>query len=101
MLIATDRVENLWVLCVVVILIREFAVAGLREYLGPQGIKLPVTDLAKWKTASQMLAVAFLILAPVVTFTQEIGLTLLLISAFLTMVTGWIYLKSGLKHILG
>ena len=101
MLIATDRVENVWVLCVVVILIREFIVAGLREYLGPQGIKLPVTHLAKWKTASQMLAIAFLILGPVVTFTHEIGLILLLIASVLTLITGWMYLKSGLKYIIG
>ena len=50
MLIATDRIEDLMVLPVIIILVREFVVAGLREFLGPKGVKLPVIVLSKWKT---------------------------------------------------
>ena len=38
------------------ILMREFAVSALREVLAPRGIKLPVTLLAKTKTALQLVA---------------------------------------------
>jgi len=40
-----------------VILFREFAVSALREGAAPKGVKIPVTFLAKWKTALQMVAV--------------------------------------------
>ncbi len=39
-----------------VILFREFSVSALREVLAPRGIKLPVTFLAKTKTALQLVA---------------------------------------------
>ena len=44
-----------------VILFREFSVSALREVLAPRGIKLPVTFLAKTKTALQLVALAALI----------------------------------------
>jgi CDP-diacylglycerol--glycerol-3-phosphate 3-phosphatidyltransferase len=40
------------------ILMREFAVSAMREVLAPRGIKLPVTLLAKTKTALQIVALA-------------------------------------------
>ena len=43
-----------------VILFREFAVSALREVLAPKGIKLPVTFLAKTKTALQLIALTAL-----------------------------------------
>jgi cardiolipin synthase len=43
------------------ILFREFAVSAMREVLAPKGIKLPVTFLAKTKTALQLVAIAALI----------------------------------------
>jgi CDP-diacylglycerol--glycerol-3-phosphate 3-phosphatidyltransferase len=42
------------------ILFREFAVSALREVLAPRGIKLPVTFLAKTKTALQLVALGAL-----------------------------------------
>lgn len=38
------------------ILFREFTVSALREVGAAKGVKLPVTQLAKWKTALQMVA---------------------------------------------
>jgi CDP-diacylglycerol--glycerol-3-phosphate 3-phosphatidyltransferase len=40
------------------ILFREFAVSALREGAAPKGVKIPVTMLAKWKTALQLVAIA-------------------------------------------
>jgi len=99
MLVATDRIEGSYVLAVVVILVREFIVSGIREYLGSDGIKVPVTKLAKWKTALQMLALGVLIIAPHIPLGFFLGLSLLIGAAILTAVTGWGYMKVGLEHI--
>ncbi|CUH52582.1 CDP-diacylglycerol--glycerol-3-phosphate 3-phosphatidyltransferase [Shimia marina] len=48
------------VLPATVILFREVFVSGLREFLGEVAGTLKVTKLAKWKTATQMVAIAFL-----------------------------------------
>jgi len=100
MLVATDRISSGWVLSVVVILAREFLVSGLREFLGPKGIVLPVTKLAKWKTAVQMIATGFLIIAPALgALAHYIGLLGLCAAAILTVMTGWAYMKTGWAHI--
>lgn len=103
MLIAVDRIQGIWVIAVIVILMREFIVAGLREFLGPKGIKLPVTKLAKWKTASQMAAIAVLIVAPwfIPPYGMILGLGFLLIAGGLTIMTGWHYLQSSFVHLKG
>lgn len=99
MLVSVERIGGLYVLAVVIIIMREFMVSGIREYLGPKNIKLPVTNLAKWKTTSQMIATACLIVAPYDAYADAAGKILLLIAAILTLITGWKYLQSGLKHI--
>lgn len=94
-----------------VILIREITVSGLREFLGGLQISVPVTKLAKWKTTLQMLALAGLIVAgalpmwtydvggTVINFPQTVGLIALWLAAALTCITGWDYLRVGLKHM--
>lgn len=99
LLVAFERITGLWILLVILIFAREFLVSGLREYLGPKNIQMPVSVLAKWKTTVQMLATGFLILGPYAPFTLEIGLILLFAATILTLVTGVQYLKVGLKHI--
>jgi cardiolipin synthase len=85
-----------------VILCREILVSGLREYLAGLHVGVPVSQLAKWKTLLQMLALGFLILGDAglpawpVTLIGEAGLW---IAACLTMVTGYDYLKAGLSHL--
>lgn len=88
-----------------IILFREITVSGLREFLAELDVKLHVTHLAKWKTGVQMIAVGALLLGPglpalwgVISVT-EIGLSLLWVSAFLTLVTGFDYLKAALQNI--
>ena len=48
------------VLPATVILFREVFVSGLREYLGDTAGTLKVTNLAKWKTTAQMVAISVL-----------------------------------------
>ena len=46
-----------------VILLREIMVSGLREFLGGIQVSVPVSQLAKWKTTLQLVALGALILA--------------------------------------
>jgi cardiolipin synthase len=102
MLTVTARLSSHAVLPALVILCREILVSGLREYLAGLRVGMPVSRLAKWKTAIQMVAIGVLIVGdagwhvlPIV----AIGETLLWLAALLTIVTGYDYLRAGLAHI--
>jgi CDP-diacylglycerol--glycerol-3-phosphate 3-phosphatidyltransferase/cardiolipin synthase len=85
-----------------VILLREIAVSGLREFLAGLRVSLPVSHLAKWKTTFQLVALGALILAGAVPqwpWIHLIGLASLWSAAALTLVTGWDYLRVGLRHM--
>ena len=87
-----------------VILCREILVSGLREFLAEIRVGVPVTRLAKWKTTVQMVTLGFLIVGPAgpdfgPVATTEIGVYGLWAAAILTMITGYDYLRAGLKHI--
>ncbi|MCD8497766.1 MAG: CDP-diacylglycerol--glycerol-3-phosphate 3-phosphatidyltransferase [Alphaproteobacteria bacterium] len=99
LLVAFGRLEGLWLIAVLAIMTREFLISGLREYLGPHNVKMPVTKLAKWKTATQMLALGLLIIGPVLPYTLLAGQILLCVAALITAITGWGYLKAGLAHM--
>lgn len=95
-LVDIGRLEMFWTIPVIIIFTREFLVSGMREFLGPKNIKLPVTNLAKWKTTFQMIALGVLIYGGPFLLTGQI---LLSIAAILTVITGWQYLSAGLKHL--
>lgn len=89
----------------VIILCREILVSGLREYLAELNVKIHVTQLAKWKTTLQMIALGVLLagpagdkLLPVVTAS---GLALLWLAALLTLWTGYDYLRAAVQHAIG
>ncbi|WP_306118658.1 MULTISPECIES: CDP-diacylglycerol--glycerol-3-phosphate 3-phosphatidyltransferase [unclassified Roseitalea] len=92
---------SLW--AAIVILCREILVSGLREYLAAVRVSVPVSQLAKWKTTIQLVAVGFLLAGPagdkVVPYVSETGIVLLWISAIITLYTGWDYYRSGLQHV--
>ncbi len=88
----------------VVIVLREILVSGLREYLAEVSVGMPVTPLAKWKTAVQMTAIGFLLVGdagPAGVPVTAIGSVGLWIAAALTLYTGYGYLRSGLRHMFG
>jgi|UniRef100_Q11GV6 cardiolipin synthase len=101
----TDRTIAGWTLwAAIVILCREILVSGLREYLAGLKVSVPVTQLAKWKTAIQMVAIGFLLAGPagdkIVPYITETGIALLWFSALVTLYTGYDYFRAGLKHII-
>jgi cardiolipin synthase len=105
LLLAYDRTIDKWSLwAAVIILCREILVSGLREYLAGLKVSVPVTRLAKWKTAVQLVAIGFLLAGPagdrLIGYSTEIGIVLLWISAIITLYTGYDYFRAGLKHIV-
>jgi cardiolipin synthase len=98
------RLDGWWMLPACIIMFREVLIAGLREFLGPQNIIIHVSKLAKWKTTSQMIALGFLVVGDfgniLLPHTILIGQILLSISAVLTFVTGWDYLRQGMGAIM-
>jgi len=95
-------VHDLHVIAGLIILIREMAVSGLREFLGGLQVSVPVSKLAKWKTTFQLVSLGALILGvalPRVEWIHLLGLATLWAAAILTLITGWDYLRVGLKHM--
>lgn len=91
----------------IIILLREITVSGLREFLATYHDKIPSTKLAKWKTGLQMVALGFLVVGGrgVVKLHLEevpaliIGAGLLWLSVIPTLLSGWGYLKVGVKRM--
>ena len=86
---------------IIVILCREILVSGMREYLSELEVSLPVSRLAKLKTATQMIAIIILLLGNEGTgikYTTEIGNIAIWFAAILTIITGYVYLKEGIRH---
>jgi CDP-diacylglycerol--glycerol-3-phosphate 3-phosphatidyltransferase/cardiolipin synthase len=101
-LCATGDITGPHIVAALVILLREIAVSGLREFLAQLRVSVPVSQLAKWKTAFQLIALGALILAgglPQWPFVKMTGLVTLWGAAVLTLITGWDYLRVGLKHM--
>ena len=95
-------IEDFNVIPALIILLREIAVSGLREFLAQLSVSVPVSRLAKWKTTFQMVALGALILAgalPEWPWMHSLGLVCLWLAAGLTVLTGWDYLRVGLKHM--
>ena len=85
-----------------VILLREITVSGLREFLAGLQVSVPVSALAKWKTTLQMFALGALILSgalPQWPWVHQVGIVSLWGAAALTAVTGWDYLRVGIRHM--
>ncbi|MEE4350290.1 MAG: CDP-diacylglycerol--glycerol-3-phosphate 3-phosphatidyltransferase [Pacificimonas sp.] len=106
MLIENDIVNGFATIAALIILLREIIVSGLREFLGGVQVSVPVSQLAKWKTTFQMVALGALIL---VGFSEvkmpflpawEVGITCLWIAAIMTSITGYDYLRAGMKHMV-
>ncbi|MBV9527698.1 CDP-diacylglycerol--glycerol-3-phosphate 3-phosphatidyltransferase [Sphingomonas sp.] len=109
MMLISSRKENpvpeiagLHIIPALVILLREIIVSGLREFLGPLNVSVPVSALAKWKTTLQLVALGALILGgalPSQPWVHLVGIVTLWAAAALTLVTGYDYLRIGLRHM--
>ena len=108
LLVMNSTIKNYEVIAAIIILTREILVSGLREFLAKGKIRLPVSNLAKLKTFLQMLAIAILLTGEtgnkILNFqdynAQTIGIILLWLSAFLTLYTGYEYLRKGIDYAI-
>src|SRR5665213_2636225 len=91
-----------------IILAREILVSGLREFLAGTRVSVPVTAIAKFKTAVQMIAIGAMILTPLAEVFAPgipsktyaaIAYILLWVAAALTVYTGVIYFRNGMAHL--
>jgi cardiolipin synthase len=119
MLAADETIKGWSLFAAIIILCREILVSGLREYLAELRVSVPVTQLAKWKTAMQLVAIGFLLCGEagdtvlsqqvlawrwktpdgVIPLANSVGLVLLWLSALLTLYTGWDYFRAGMRHL--
>lgn len=96
--------EDGWwfILPAIIIMTREFLISGLREFMAGRSVNMPVSVLAKWKTTLQLVAIGFLVGAPVfpsLPMANPIGLALLWAAAFVTAQTGFAYYRGVLEHV--
>ena len=108
LLVMNGTIQSYEVIAAIIILTREILVSGLREFLAKEQIKLPVSNLSKMKTFLQMFAIAILLAGEtgnkIVNFqdynAQTIGIILLWLSAFITLYTGYEYLRKSIDHAI-
>ena len=108
LLVMDQTIKNYEVVAAIIILTREILISGLREFLAKGKIKMPVSNLAKLKTFLQMFSIAILLTGEtgnkIINFqdynAQTIGIILLWFSAFLTLYTGYDYLRKGIDHAI-
>ena len=108
LLVMDETIKNYEVIAAVIILTREILISGLREFLAKGRIKIPVSNLAKLKTFLQMFSISILLTGDtgnkIINFqdynAQTIGIIFLWFSAFLTLYTGYDYLRKGIDHAI-
>ena len=108
LLVMNGTIKHYEVIAAIIILTREILISGLREFLAKGQIKLPVSNLAKLKTVLQMTSIALLLSGDtgnkIINFqdynAQTIGIILLWLSAFLTLFTGYDYMRKGIDHAM-
>ena len=102
MLVAVQLIDGIHIIAAIAILLRELLVSGLREYLAGSQVSVPVSRLAKWKTTLQLVSLGALILGgatPQWAWVHDVGLASLWAAAALTLLTGWDYLRVGIRHM--
>jgi CDP-diacylglycerol--glycerol-3-phosphate 3-phosphatidyltransferase len=113
MLVHFEGIGRYDIIPAIAILCREIMVSGLREFLAQINVSVPVSNLSKIKTTVQMVAIFLLLLGvegpsfaeveaiTETNLTEFLGRILLWVSSILTLITGYAYLRSGLKHMKG
>ena len=99
---ALPVIENFNIVPALIILLREIIVSGLREFLAELRVSMPVSTLAKWKTTFQLVALGALILGagvPDEAWVHMVGVISLWAAAALTLITGYDYLRVGVRHM--
>ena len=108
LLVMNGTIKNYEVIAAIIILTREILISGLREFLAKAQVSMPVSGLAKFKTFIQMFAIAILLTGEsgnkLINFAEynahSIGIVWLWLAAFLTIYTGYDYVRKGIHHAI-
>ena len=108
LLVMNGTIKNYEVIAAIIILTREILISGLREFLAKTSVSIQVTSLSKLKTLLQMLSIAILLTGEsgnkLINFqdynAQTIGIILLWLSAFLTLYTGYDYVRKRIDQAI-
>ncbi len=105
LMLAWDGTIGEWsIIAAIIILCREVLVSGLREFLAELRVSVPVTQLAKWKTTVQLVALGFLLAGQagdlIFPYTTSTGIVLLWVAAILTLYTGYDYFRAAIGHLI-
>jgi cardiolipin synthase (CMP-forming) len=104
-LVADGMLAGYSIWAAIIVLMREVFVSGLREFLAELRVSVPVTNLAKWKTTMQLIAISALLVAPALQGAKsgviiDLGLSFFWVAAIVTLYTGYDYFRAGLKHLV-
>ncbi len=108
MLVADGVFDGYKLFPALIILAREILVSGLREFLAGLDVSVPVSRIAKAKTAIQMIAIGAMILRPLAngfvsgtpaSAYSTFAYAALWLAAALTVYTGYVYFRAGLAHV--
>ena len=108
LLVMDGTIKEFEIIAAIIIMIREILISGLREFLAKVQVTMPVSKLAKFKTFIQMFAIATLLTGEsgnkIINFgdynIHSIGIILLWVAAFLTIYTGYDYVRKGIDHAI-
>lgn len=101
-IVANKMVEPITYVPVIIIMCREVLVSGMREFVAEFKVGMPVTHLAKWKTAFQMTAISMILLQRLFIIGSTVGVVgewLLWVAGVLTFITGYQYFDKCLDYI--
>jgi phosphatidylglycerophosphate synthase len=101
-LVATDKNTLPILYPSLIILFREVFVSGLREHMADKGVTLHVTQIAKFKTTLQFIAIGLVILYPFFNhwaYALDVTIFTFYLAALLTLYTGLDYFIKALRHV--
>lgn len=100
-IVAKGMIHPISYIPVMIILCREVLVSGLREFLAQMNVDMPVTKLAKWKTAFQMVSIGCILFSaiPCFAWVNGIGELLIWVAGALTFITGYAYFQKSLNYV--
>lgn len=103
-LVAFDRLDGIWIIPAIIIFLREILIAGVREFMALYNVVVHISKLGKWKLTIQMCAMGWLVVGDygdmLVPHTMIIGKTLFLVATFMTVWSGWDYMREAWKTII-
>lgn len=93
MLMALDRIHPI---VVIILVLREMYMTSLRLLAMTEDVQVPVSELGKWKTATQMVAMPMLMV-----YEDFLGVNLILVGTILIYVSSFLSLFSAFLYSMG